>query len=292
MTPINVTSDLVYDLLIDEDIQLACRRSGLYKRVDAAWQPAYESFGLAANPATISVARGGQALFAGVEGGIMVSPDLGASWQAFQLPAPPTTVSDLQIVPDDDDGHTVIAATLEDGIYRSEDGGETWQAWNGGLFDRRVLCLASTSDSVGAVLAGTASGLYRSHNAGRSWQAVDLPCDPDTILSLYAEPKGQLVAGTEAHGLFVSTDSGATWQPPGGATRPEGPINAVIAADNQLLALIADQLWMTSDPDNLWQPVLANKSITAVAAPDGLYRGARLITGYADGAVREDTLAV
>ena len=292
MTLTDEGHDIVYDLLIHKDIQLACQRSGLYKWDGNAWQPTYESLGLDNDLATVAIARDGQSLFAGVEGGIMVSHDLGDNWQAFQLPVPHTPVSDLLVVTAQHSDHAVIAATAEDGIYRTEDHGDTWgdtwQSWNGGLFDRKVLCLNSTVD--GTVLAGTTSGLYRSSNSGRSWQAVDLPCDPCTILSLYAEPQGQLVAGAEAHGLYVSRDSGMSWQPPGQAPLPEGPVNTVIAADHRLVALIGDRLWITDDPDRLWKPALEGSNITAIAAPDGLSDGARLVIGCVDGSIHEHRL--
>ncbi len=42
------------------------------------------------------------------------------------LPTPPPLVTCLAFSPDYAGEHTAVAATLEDGVYRSVDGGQTW----------------------------------------------------------------------------------------------------------------------------------------------------------------------
>ena len=72
-----------------------------------------------------------------------------------------------------------LAGTLEDGVFSSTDRGGRWGAWNFGLFDLNVLCLALsptwTRDET--VYAGTETGLYRSTNGGRAWRHSGFPSE-------------------------------------------------------------------------------------------------------------------
>ncbi len=65
-------------------------------------------------------------LLAGGSGGILRSDDAGNSWRVTMLPTPPPLVTCLAFSPDYAGEHTAVAATLEDGVYRSVDGGQTW----------------------------------------------------------------------------------------------------------------------------------------------------------------------
>ena len=93
----------------------------------------------------------------------------------------------------------MYVGTFDDGLYATDDGGETWRAAWDGVADRRVLAVSvSPSHRVGGVsvlYAGTEpSNLYRSEDGGMTWSwrrldagldrqyawasAVD-PADPD-----------------------------------------------------------------------------------------------------------------
>jgi photosystem II stability/assembly factor-like uncharacterized protein len=69
-------------------------------------------------------------------------------------------------------------------------------------------------------LFGPESGIFRSMNGGRAWREVDFPTEFAPVISLQLSPNytedGTLYAGTESHGLFVSSDRGKTWSRLGG----------------------------------------------------------------------------
>jgi photosystem II stability/assembly factor-like uncharacterized protein len=123
-----------------------------------------------------------------------------------------------------------------DGVYRSRDGGRTWQHW--GLTDsgaigaiavdpvdpRRVFVAASGN------LSGTAGqrGIYRLTNGGKDWKLVlatpnattggiDLAIDPSDHNRVYAalwdhkRNNGARVYGGVGSGLFRSDNGGASW---------------------------------------------------------------------------------
>ena len=133
---------------------------------------------------------------------------------------------------DPHDPNRVYVGTFDDGLYASDDGGETWRSAELGLDDRRVLSLAvSPSDrnrDVAVVYAGTEpSNLYRSDDGGRRWERLpallDVPSVPrwsfpprpwthhvSTIAPHPTDP-ARLAVGIELGGVIRSFDGGASW---------------------------------------------------------------------------------
>ncbi len=61
------------------------------------------------------------------------------------------------------------------GVYRSSDGGESWQLVNSGLGANKVLCfLMSDANGVGRIFAGTeGNGVFVLNQ--NTWTSLDLP---------------------------------------------------------------------------------------------------------------------
>jgi hypothetical protein len=57
----------------------------------------------------------------------------------------------------------VLAATVQDGIFRLTDRGVRWTGWNFGLYDPNINLLAVADSQV--IFIGTQSGIFRSTNA-------------------------------------------------------------------------------------------------------------------------------
>lgn len=227
-----------------DKLAFAGRRSGLYRSRDAGktWEAVNIIKGESLSVTSLAFTRDGL-MFAALPGGVAYSNDAGASWNWTQLAAPSPYVTALCVSPNFDKDKTLFAATLEDGVFRSVNGGRTWEGWNFGLLDKQVLCLAMNHDTV---FAGASIGLFRSDNSGRSWKEISLPVD-DTVLSLGLFEAG-LFVGTESSGLFVSADDGESWETIK-AIATEMPINAIrisagkeasirVAAGNTLLESI------------------------------------------------------
>jgi photosystem II stability/assembly factor-like uncharacterized protein len=121
----------------------------------------------------------------------------------------------------------LYAGTTDEGVYRSEDAGESWDR-AGGLVYERVTSLA-ISPVDGAVYAGTEpSSIFVSRDGGASWRELErmkelpsattwsFPPRPWTshvraLAPSQADP-GLLLAGIELGGILRSTDGGASWQ--------------------------------------------------------------------------------
>jgi photosystem II stability/assembly factor-like uncharacterized protein len=148
------------------------------------------------------------------------------------------------------DGRTLLAAVkaghLGPTIFRSEDGGASWEeASSPPAFAKAAP--GESGESVGHVFwltpghakepgrwyAGTSpQGLFSSDDAGRTWQGVDgfnanpdrrkwignpqdVPPDGGTLHSINVDPNNarHLYVGCSSGGVFESRDRGATWTP-------------------------------------------------------------------------------
>ena len=112
------------------------------------------------------------------------------------------------------------------GIYKSSDGGATFQKVGGGQFDRAtVFTIATFPRSTRMVFAATNRGLFRSEDGGTNWSLVLAPGgDADRlgnfitdVVTLSRSSAKHLLAavgwraGDPNNGLWESTDSGDTW---------------------------------------------------------------------------------
>jgi len=208
-------------------------------------------------------------------------------------------ISALAISPNFIQDGIVFAGTLEDGMLRSSDRGGRWYAWNFGLLDLNVLCLAISPGFANdeTLFLGAQSGIFRSTNGGRSWREVNLPVGFEPVLSLAISSNfiqdATLFAGTENQGLLCSADAGRTWRRLSKSVLKQ-PINSILLApnfseSNELLVLHGDILLFSSDGSKSWQEwrpdKLNGKDVTAVYAPYGFAPQSPALVGCADGEI-------
>jgi photosystem II stability/assembly factor-like uncharacterized protein len=131
----------------------------------------------------------------------------------------------LAVDPNDPD--TVYIGTSDEGLFRSSDGGRSWDRLAGVAHPRVTAIAISLVD--GALYAGTEpSSLFVSRDSGGSWRELEglkslpsastwsFPPRPWTShvrsLALSPEDPNLIVAGIELGGVVRSTDGGESWQ--------------------------------------------------------------------------------
>jgi photosystem II stability/assembly factor-like uncharacterized protein len=108
-----------------------------------------------------------------------------------------------------------LFAAHTSGLYRSQDGGITWQEIAASLNTDQAVPATAVAAQGSAVLAGLAGVILYSKDDGENWQFVQLPSPPPQIVALAFSPvyteDGFAAAGTSEDGVFVSTDLGMHW---------------------------------------------------------------------------------
>ncbi len=152
-------------------------------------------------------------LWAGtLDKGVLMSSDGGKNWGFSNRGLGSWNVND--VIVDKPSGSTVVVAATLSGVYRSDDGGENWDNASTGLGNTSVFSLAlDNSVSPAQLYAGTADGVYRSSDYGRFWTplAAITPTKIE-VVTLLLDSSGNLLAGSLSQGLFITSDSGQSWQ--------------------------------------------------------------------------------
>jgi photosystem II stability/assembly factor-like uncharacterized protein len=186
------------------------------------------------NPDLVYAAVLGHASAPNATRGVFRSSDGGRSWQKVLFVSEKTGIADLALDPADP--RVLYAASwsferkpwafenggTEGGIFKSEDGGDTWTRLAGGLpsgvLGRTAVTLSPARPSrVWALIeaAGGAGGLFRSEDAGRTWSRVN----GGSMLTFHASYHTHLTPDpVSPDGIYVlsitlmkSTDGGATF---------------------------------------------------------------------------------
>jgi photosystem II stability/assembly factor-like uncharacterized protein len=116
-----------------------------------------------------------------------------------------------------------VVTTEEGGVFKSEDGGQSWKLL-GKTKGLSVRCLAMSPSDSNLIIAGSSSedkklnGAFRSSDAGKTWERITPEGDPEirSIESIGIDPQdnSMIYAGT-FHLPWKTIDGGKTWKPTG-----------------------------------------------------------------------------
>lgn len=110
--------------------------------------------------------KSGSGLFVGTDSGVYAWSEADSTWGLRSTGLPPWEV--LSLV---NDGPTLYAGTNGRGVYRSSDGGMSWEGTNGPLTEQSTVAVLLNDGH--RIIAGTWSGVFVSRDGGSSWDSVN-----------------------------------------------------------------------------------------------------------------------
>jgi photosystem II stability/assembly factor-like uncharacterized protein len=211
---------------------------GIYKSTDAG--RTWRQIGLEAtrvisrvrihpsNPDLVYVAAQGSEWAPSPDRGVYRSRDGGATWKKVLFVSESSGPSDLAMDPANP---RILYAAFwdhqrkpwfmrsggpESGIYKTLDGGDSWQKLESklpALMGKIAIAVSADHNRLYALIEASKGGLYRSDDAGKTWKLVN-PSDslmsrPYYYTKIYADPANPDVAWVQNQALLKTEDGGA-----------------------------------------------------------------------------------
>lgn len=211
------------------------------------------------------------------------STDEGTSWQVVYGGRPLDGNPMLSMAASHQSADVVyVASTPLTGrmhVFRTTDGGESWQDITGNLPDRFPTDLAVDRNNdrhVVLTLGGFGSShVFQSEDGGQSWQdiGIGLPDLPTWAAAIDPDFPDHLYIGNDL-GVYASTDGGTSWMP-----YTEGLPDAVIAMDLSI-SPANRALRVATHGNGVYERKLIGESATSIADGSALPPGFDLAQNY------------
>lgn len=174
-------------------------------------------------------------------------------WQKLSK-EPPLAESAVLALAVSGEGQYLYAGTSAQGVFASQDYGQTWRGSYTGRYSSNV---AVNPASPRLAVAGLRDQLVRTQDGGLTWATVaSLPLKWDEVASILWLADGALGVGTSQGRLYRSLDGGGNWVK-GGLGLPSGGVLGLAAhsrpgESSQLLAATWNGLYASLDEGQSW----------------------------------------
>ncbi|MAN23363.1 MAG: hypothetical protein CME10_03775, partial [Gemmatimonadetes bacterium] len=224
-------------------------------------------------------------VYAGTRSGLWVSEDAGTNWNSVGDFF--TGVLSLSTSMNS----RVFAGTFGQGVFRSIDGGVTWENVSSNFSSEIVFVVEVNPFNSDIVFAGTSNGMYKSLDAGLNWTSAKefTGLSVRSISMGTGAGSGMIVASTFGKGVFVSNDNGDNWQ---NQNKGLTDLNVrVVAIDSEIPGLLyagtsSEGFFRSKDSGRTWSSInngLPNLSVRTISLIPGNDR--RVLVGTAGLAV-------
>ncbi len=195
-----------------------------------------------------------ETIYAGTLGGLFKSSNGGASWTlvfdkggAQSILINPGTPSTIQ-----------VGGILEEGLYRSLNGGNTWAKVGSGESIHDVRALAADPQVPTTLYAGVGESpyFYKSVDGGTTWTATGNGLE-GSIACIAIDPHNSSIIYAGSGWVFKSLDGGATFKKiVAGLTSTTYRSLAIASDDSQTLYVgTGDGVFKTVNGGSLWEPI-------------------------------------
>ncbi|HTM51659.1 MAG TPA: hypothetical protein VL285_23350 [Bryobacteraceae bacterium] len=158
-----------------------------------------------------------------LDGNVFKSTDGGTNWSPVNSGLPVDAggrygITSLAIDPQNPTTIYAGNALRGGGVFKTTDGGESWNAANSGLPDGGVIALAINPQDPDTIYAST-RGVFKSTDGGASWSAVNSGLESDignlghpfSALAIDPQNPDTIYAAGFDTALYKTTDGGARW---------------------------------------------------------------------------------
>ncbi|MCL4538601.1 MAG: hypothetical protein M1378_03220, partial [Bacteroidetes bacterium] len=183
------------------------------------------------NVSSAEISRSG-ILYVGTSTGVMSSGNLGLSWtRPNDIALPTSPINDIAV----DSSGNLFAGTLNNGVFRSTDGGQFWnQTGLTSLFMFQTVRALEIVVS-GRIFAGTdTSGAFSSPDEGINWYKIGSITAPG-ISQFFVDSSGYYLAATLHDGVLFSRDGLDDWKPINDGLT-DSSVNSLASDDNFIYA--------------------------------------------------------
>lgn len=194
----------------------------------------------------------------------------------------------LIVDPDDPTWQTWYAGTATGGLWKTTDGGDTWECLSDSIVYQTTTVLAMAPSNTQVIYMGTGEsytgeqntggGIYRSTNKGESWDHLEATANEDFrfVNRIAIDPDNDsIVVAATNNGIFKTTDAGATWTQTYVSGNPVEDLRADTADFNYMYATENEVgVWRSVDGGENWEavneglPLLKRRMEIAVARLD------------------------
>lgn len=188
--------------------------------------------------------------------------------------------------------------TAGGGVWRTQDGGTTWECISDGYFGGSIGAVAVAKSDPNVIYVGegeqtvrgnvsSGRGMWRSTDAGKTWTSIGLknsehvgrirvhPTNPDVV---YAAVMGNLWKPNEERGLYRSSDGGETWEKILYVSDKAGAVDVVMDPNNPRIMYCGtwqikrngyrmdsggpgSKLWKSTDSGDSWEELTFNEGL-------------------------------
>ncbi len=169
----------------------------------------------------------------------------------------------------------VFAGTLSNGLFRSEDNGQSFSETS----LTGVTVYQITEAPSGLLFAAAQNGIYRSNDGGRTWRRVNDGIEKPIGQFVYAGESVQFAAIMQT-GIYRSTDNGLNWTPVNnGIELPYG--YTVTSHGDRIIAGATNRMYVSENNGDSWRRIEAG--FGSSRSTDILVHGDVLFVGTQEG---------